>query len=276
MRLATMRLSETTRAAVETESGWILLPYGDVGDLLNTPNWRSAVNSALSASTEAPVADTDARFASVIATPRKVICCGLNYSDHILEMGRSLPTHPTLFAKYSDTLTGSTDPISAAGSRAVDWEAELAVVVGSELSEAGTEEAASAIAGYCVANDVSMRDWQNRTLQWFQGKNFTASTPLGPWLTTADEFDDDPTFVVEGWINDEQVQRGETASLVFSPVELLEYVSTFTTLRPGDVILTGTPGGVGQGMDPPRFAISGDVIRTHIEGLGTLINPVTV
>lgn len=274
MKLATLHIGEATRAAVHTESGWALLPHADVGDLLTEPDWRTLVDTTISASAAEVVPTGAVRFASVITAPRKIICAGLNYSDHILEMGRELPSHPTLFAKYSDTLTGSSAAISAAGSRAVDWEAELAVVVGSELTQAGTDQATSAIAGYCVANDVSMRDWQNRTLQWFQGKNFTASTPLGPWLTTADEFADDPNFTVEGWVNDEQVQRGDTATLVFSPAELLAYISSFTVLGPGDVVLTGTPGGVGQGMSPPRYAVSGDVIRTHIEGLGTLLNPI--
>lgn len=274
MKLATLVTDETTRAAVGTDSGWKLLPHTDVAELLAAPDRQAAVESALDSAEEVVAAD-EARFASVVTAPRKIICCGLNYSDHILEMGRELPSHPTLFAKYSDALTGSNETISAAGSRAVDWEAELAVVVGAELSRADAGEAASAIAGYCVANDVSMRDWQKRTLQWFQGKNFTASTPLGPWLTTADEFGAEPSFTVEGWINDERVQHGDTATLVFPPAALLSYISSFTTLRPGDVVLTGTPGGVGQGMRPPRFAVDGDVLRTRIEGLGTLTNTIT-
>jgi acylpyruvate hydrolase len=278
MKLATLVTDETTRAAVGTDSGWKLLAQTDVAELLAVPDRQAAVESARDSDVAGAgevVAADEARFASVVTAPRKIICCGLNYSDHILEMGRELPSHPTLFAKYSDTLTGSDEPISTAGSQAVDWEAELAVVVGGELSRAATGEAASAIAGYCVANDVSMRDWQKRTLQWFQGKNFTASTPLGPWMTTADEFDAEPSFTVEGWINDERVQHGDTSTLVFSPADLLAYISSFTTLRPGDVVLTGTPGGVGQGMQPPRFASPGDVLRTRIEGLGTLTNTIT-
>ena len=275
MKLAALHTADGTQAAVGTDSGWVPLPFADVAELLGADDWKTIVASALDTPPEL-IPDDDAKFTSIITTERKVICCGLNYSDHILEMGRDLPTHPTLFAKYTDTLTGPTDAVSAGASEAVDWEAELAVVVGARLTQSDREEASSAIAGYCVANDVSMRDWQKRTLQWFQGKNFTASTPLGPWLTTADEFGADPHFTVEGWINGERVQYGDTATLVFSPADLLSYISTFTLLRPGDVVLTGTPGGVGQGMQPPRFATPGDRIRTSISGLGTLENAITV
>lgn len=273
MKLATLRTDAGTQAAAGIDSGWVPLPYPDVAELLGADGWRAIAEAALDTG-DGVVPSADARLTSVVTTERKIICCGLNYSDHILEMGRDLPSHPTLFAKYSDTLTGPTDAISTAGSVAVDWEAELAVVVGTSLTRADKEEAASAIAGYCVANDVSMRDWQKRTLQWFQGKNFTASTPMGPWLTTTDDFETDPHFTVEGWINDERVQHGDTATLVFPPADLLAYISTFTTLNPGDVVLTGTPGGVGQGMQPPRYATEGDSIRTTITGLGTLENTI--
>ncbi|WP_166970039.1 fumarylacetoacetate hydrolase family protein [Brevibacterium atlanticum] len=276
MKLATLRTQSGTAAAAETNSGWALLPYSDIAELLTAGDWRSKAIAAVSAPSGDFVASSQAEFASVLTSPRKIICCGLNYSDHIREMGRALPRHPTLFAKYTDTLTGAHDAIATGGSNSVDWEAELAVIVGAQLTHASEDEASSAIAGYCVANDVSMRDWQKRTLQWFQGKNFTASTPLGPWLTTADEFDSDPHFTVEGWINDERVQCGDTSSLVFPPAQLLSYISGFTTLAPGDVILTGTPGGVGQGMQPPRYANPGDVIRTAASGLGELLNPITV
>src|SRR5699024_7410176 len=148
-------------------------------------------------------------------------------------MGRELPEFPTLFAKYADTLCGAHDGIRSDLSQKVDWEAELAVVVGAELTDATAAEAAAGIAGYTVANDVSMRDWQNRTLQWFQGKAFDASTPLGPVLVTADDFPPTPTFNVKGYVNGELVQNGDTSTLVFSPASLLQYISQFTTLRPG-------------------------------------------
>jgi 2-keto-4-pentenoate hydratase/2-oxohepta-3-ene-1,7-dioic acid hydratase in catechol pathway len=156
------------------------------------------------------------------------------------------------------------------GSGRVDWEAELAVVVGSELYQADVDQARAAIAGYTVANDVSMRDWQSRTLQWFQGKAWDATTPVGPVMVTPDEAGDE--FQVRGYVNGELVQDGNTRTLVFGPAQLLSYISQFTVLRPGDLVLTGTPGGVGMGMNPPRFLQDGDTLVTEIDGIGRLEN----
>lgn len=207
-----------------------------------------------------------------VPTPQKVICCGLNFSDHIQEMGRELPQHPTLFAKYPDTLIGPYDDIVLPSGHDVDWEAELAVVVGKELRGATPDEARDAIAGYTVANDISVRDWQRRTLQWFQGKAWDASTPVGPTVVTPDELDPVAGVDVVCRVNGVERQRGNTSRLVFDCATLLAYASTFTVLRPGDLILTGTPGGVGQGMTPPTFLADGDVVETEITGIGCLHN----
>ncbi|GGB31218.1 hypothetical protein GCM10011492_22280 [Flexivirga endophytica] len=207
-----------------------------------------------------------------IPTPQKVICCGLNFSDHIQEMGRELPSYPTLFAKYPDTLIGPYDDIVLPRGRRIDWEAELAVVVGKELRSATAEQARDAIAGYTVANDISVRDWQQRTLQWFQGKAWDATTPVGPVLVTPDELDPVAGVEVTCRVNGVERQRGNTRLLVFDCAALIAYASTFTVLRPGDLILTGTPGGVGQGMDPPTFLDDGDVVETEIPGIGCLRN----
>lgn len=271
MRLATLRTPQGTSAAVEVVEGFALLDAPDVSSLLAQPNGLKQAASA-QAGSSVEIASDEANFAALATRPVKVICCGLNYSDHILEMGRELPEYPTLFAKFADTLCGAHDDIRSNASQQVDWEAELAVVVGTELSHATFEQATAGIAGYTVANDVSMRDWQKRTLQWFQGKAFDASTPVGPVLVTADEFDEHPTFEVKGYVNDELVQHGDTSTLVFSPASLLQYISQFTTLRPGDVVLTGTPGGVGAGQVPPRFLKDGDVLKTEIPGVGVLEN----
>jgi acylpyruvate hydrolase len=277
MKLATLRTgADTTTAALEISAGTYLpLPYRDVGVLLADPEWRN-VATALAA---APAKDTDVRasdadLAPLLPSAGKVICCGLNYGDHIQEMGRELPEYPTLFAKYADTLTGAADTIDVHGSERVDWEAELAVVVGSPLFHADEDQAQQAIAGYTVANDVSMRDWQNRTLQWFQGKAFDATTPVGPVMVTPEEAAGD--FNVRGYVNGELVQSGNTGTLVFGPARLLSYISQFTILRPGDLVLTGTPGGVGMGMKPPRFLQDGDVLVTEIEGIGRLENRVRI
>jgi len=290
MRLATLRTDSqradgqrtdgngTTAALALGGDRYLPLPAADAGALLAVDGWRALVQEAVAADAAAPqsavVEVPQSGLAPLLPAAGKVICCGLNYGDHIQEMGRELPAYPTLFAKYADTLTGPADTIEVQGSERVDWEAELAVVVGAELFRADEEEARRGIAGFTVANDVSMRDWQNRTLQWFQGKAFDATTPLGPVMLTADEAEDD--FEVRGYVNGELVQRGNTATLVFGPARLLSYISQFTVLRPGDLVLTGTPGGVGMGMVPPRFLQDGDVITTEIDGIGRLENLIRI
>lgn len=278
MKLATLRTSGGGTTAVIGLGADAFLPvsYPNVGALLTDPNWRAVVEAAVEES-EAGRTTIDAGsaiFAPLVPEAGKVICCGLNYGDHIQEMGRDLPEYPTLFAKHADTLTGATDEIEIRGSEKVDWEAELAVVVGSPLFRASEEQAKEAIAGYTVANDVSMRDWQNRTLQWFQGKAFDATTPVGPVLVTPEDVTGD--FEVRGYVNGELVQEGNTRTLVFGPARLLSYISQFTILRPGDLVLTGTPGGVGMGMTPPRFLQDGDVLTTEIAGIGRLENPIRI
>lgn len=276
MKLATLRTGEnstTAALAVGTET-YLPLPYANVGTLLADSGWRNAVKAAVDAAPIGAVTASADCLAPLLPAAGKVICCGLNYADHILEMGRDLPEFPTLFAKYADTLTGATDTIDVYGSERVDWEAELAVVVGSRLFQADEAQAQAGIAGYTVANDVSMRDWQNRTLQWFQGKAFDATTPVGPVMLTSD--DAGSSFDVKGFVNGELVQSGNTATLVFGPAQLLSYISQFTVLRPGDLVLTGTPGGVGMGMKPPRFLRDGDVLTTEIAGIGSLQNIVRI
>jgi acylpyruvate hydrolase len=188
-------------------------------------------------------------------------------------MGHDLPSHPTLFAKFREALIGARDDIVLpAASHQVDWEAELALVIGRRVRHASASEAADAIAGFTVANDVSMRDWQYRSLEWLQGKTWEHATPVGPWLVTPDEVEPADGLRITCRVNGETVQDDSTADLVFDAADLVAYVSTFTVLRPGDVLLTGTPGGVGMARDPQRFLADGDVLETEIEGIGTLTN----
>ncbi|MGO4583465.1 fumarylacetoacetate hydrolase family protein [Arthrobacter sp. 2RAF6] len=277
MKLATLRTADggTTAALATGGNSYVPLPANDVGALLAVTDWRAIVAAAFAAASgSGTVSAPPSELAPLLPRAGKVICCGLNYADHIQEMGRELPEYPTLFSKYADTLIGPADTIHVHGSAKVDWEAELAVVVGSELFRADEDEARKAIAGYTVANDVSMRDWQNRTLQWFQGKAFDGTTPVGPVMVTADEIDGD--FEVRGYVNGKLVQSGNTGTLVFSPAQLLSYISQFTVLRPGDLVLTGTPGGVGMGMTPPRFLNDGDILTTEIIGIGRLENSIRI
>ena len=189
MKLATLRTAggSTTAALATGADSYLALPATDVGELLAQADWRAVVEAAAESKDQTVIAAADADLAPLLPHAGKVICCGLNYGDHIQEMGRELPEFPTLFAKYADTLVGADDAVEVHGSGRVDWEAELAVVVGSELYRADEDQAREAIAGYTVANDVSMRDWQNRTLQWFQGKAWDGTTPVGPVMLTADE-----------------------------------------------------------------------------------------
>jgi acylpyruvate hydrolase len=215
----------------------------------------------------------DADYAPVVPNPAKIICLGLNYEQHIREMGHDPPDVPTLFAKYSAALIGPRDAIVLpVVSDRVDWEAELAFVIGTPVRHADDRAARAAIAGYTICNDVSMRDWQRRTPQWLQGKTFESSTPVGPVLVTPDEVDDARDLGLRCEVDGEVRQDARTSDLVFDPVAVVRYVSQIVTLMPGDLISTGTPGGVGVGMDPPRFLQPGQIVRTVIDRIGELVN----
>lgn len=272
MRLATVRHGDGTRAAVGDDAGWVLLEETDAQSLFSAPDWRERAEEALRDPARSTV--DEGAFATPVPRPAKIFCCGLNYRDHIVETGRPVPEFPTLFAKFADTLTGPFDAIIVHDTDRVDWEAELAVVIGSEVHRADREQASTAILGYAIANDVSMRDWQQRTLQWLQGKAFDATNPLGPWLVTADEIEPKDGLRITCAINGEIMQDGDTAELVFDAADLVAYVSQITVLRPGDIVLTGTPGGVALGMDDPRWLRDGDVVTTAIDGIGELCNTI--
>lgn len=272
MRLRTVRTEDgDTRAEIRRDGRWSATTAADVGALLATPDWRSST-----APDGRAVAPADS--APVVTAPAKVLCCGHNYRAHITEMGRATPQFPTLFAKFADTLTAWDADIALPGpaeSVLLDWEAELAIVVGGTLSRAEPETALAAIAGFTVANDFSVRGWQRRTPQWLQGKAFDATTPLGPELVTPDEIDPAAGLRISCRVNGVEEQTGSTDDLVFDPAALLSYISRFTVLRPGDVVLTGTPSGVGIAADPPRYLRPGDVVETEIEGIGLLRNTIT-
>lgn len=212
-------------------------------------------------------------LAPVVPRPGKIVCVGLNYRTHITEMGRELPEHPTLFAKYPEALIGPRDDLRLpAESDRVDWEGELAVVIGRRVRRATDEEASAAIAGYSVLNDVTMRDYQYRTPQWLQGKTWESSTPFGPVLATAEEIPAGALLTTR--VDGEEVQRAAIDDLVFGPAELVCYISTIVTLEPGDVIATGTPGGVGHARRPGRYLAAGQTLSTSVDGIGELCNVV--
>ena len=271
MKLATIRLDRGHRAVRIDGDTATVLTAPDVGALLAEPGWRGAATT--STGTQIAVADLD--YAPLVPRPDKIICIGLNYRDHVAEMGREPPDHPTVFAKYRSSLIGAHDDIVLPPeSTMVDWEAELAIVIGSPIRRGDRDSATAAIAGFAVLNDVSMRDWQTRTTQFLQGKTFESSTPLGPWLVTPDEPGATPGAeqTIGCRVDGEVVQSSTTAELVFDCPTLVSYLSTIMTLLPGDVIATGTPGGVGAGRKPPRFLADGQIVETEISGVGALRN----
>ncbi len=276
MKLATIRTpAGTTAARIDGQMAGHL-PFVDLKELLEQPSWRELAAG--------PVGDTQPtvglEYAPLVPHPDKIICVGLNYRSHIREMGRDLPEYPALFAKFASALLGADDPIVLPlESGEVDWEAELALVVGATIRRATPAEAVDAIAGYAVANDVTARDWQWRTPEWLQGKTFDATTPLGPTLTTCDVVDPGrtgrPKLKIRCAVDGEVMQEANTDDLLFSPADLVAYVSRVLTLVPGDVILTGTPGGVGAGRSPKVFLKHGQTVEVSIEDLGVLTNVCT-
>ncbi|MGN6403116.1 fumarylacetoacetate hydrolase family protein, partial [Sinomonas sp.] len=212
-----------------------------------------------------------ADLAPVVPSPSKVFCVGLNYASHIKEMGRELPEYPTLFAKFADTLTGPFDDVELpVADQAIDWEAELVVVVGKRARRVGEDVAGDYIAGYTAANDISMRSYQFRTKEGLQGKVWEKSTPVGPVMVTPDELDRDAAITTT--VDGEERQRGSIGDLVHGPEFLVSYISEMITLNPGDLILTGTTGGVGHARRPEVYLTDGQTVTVAIEGIGELRN----
>jgi len=230
---------------------------------LNT--WLATHASALPA-----VAD-DARWASCVARPSKIICVGLNYRDHAAETGAAIPAEPILFAKSTTSLVGPYDDLTMPpGSVKCDWEVELAIIVGRRATLVSEADAMAYVAGYALHNDYSERAYQmERGGQWIKGKSWDTFAPLGPWLATRDEIPDPHALSLSLSVNGERLQHSSTAQLIFGVPQLVSYISHFMTLLPGDVISTGTPGGVGLGLKPPRYLVHGDVVELSADGLGT-------
>jgi acylpyruvate hydrolase len=272
VRLATIRTAGGTHAARLAGEELVLLRADDVGALLTEPDRVRATNDETGESV--PLAG--AEFATLVTLPTKTLWVGLNYRDHLVETGTPLPTYPTLFSKFTEALIGAHDDIILPSvSDEVDWEVELCVVIGRAARHVSATEALSVIAGYTVANDISVRDYQLRTHNSTQGKTFEHTTPVGPFLVTGDEVDDALDLEVGCEVDGELVQHDRTSELVFSSAELVSYCSDIVTLKPGDLISTGTPGGVGFTRQPPRFLNPGQVVRTFIEGLGECRNACT-
>lgn len=220
---------------------------------------------------DAPKIAADAvRLGPPVSLPGKIICIGLNYMDHAKETGATPPSEPLIFQKAASALSGPNDPIEIPrGSTKTDWEVELAIVIGKRAKYVEESEAMRCVAGYTVMNDVSERDFQKeRCGQWTKGKSHDTFAPLGPYLITTDEIRDPNNLDLYLDVNGKRMQSGNTSTMIFKIPFLISYLSQFMTLLPGDILSTGTPAGVGQGMDPPTFLQPGDVVELGVEGLG--------
>ncbi|MEQ8448614.1 MAG: fumarylacetoacetate hydrolase family protein [Nitratireductor sp.] len=217
-----------------------------------------------------PVLEEPQRLGPCVAGTGKFICIGLNFADHAAEAGLEVPPEPVIFMKATSAMSGPNDDIVIPrGSGATDWEVELGVVIGKPAKHVSQDEALDHVAGYCVVNDVSERDFQNkRSGQWTKGKSCDSFGPTGPWLVTRDEIADPQQLAMWLSVNGETMQNGSSATMVYGVAHLVSYLSQFMTLHPGDVVSTGTPPGVGQGLKPPRYLKPGDVVELGIEGLG--------
>jgi len=225
-----------------------------------------------------PHVSDEQRWASPIARPYKIICVGLNYADHAAESNAKVPDEPLLFSKYGNALNGPHDDVliprdlkHAGHSTHTDWEVELAIIIGKNAQYLSSEaQAEKHIAGYCVTHDVSERDFQkNRCGQWFKGKSCDTFLPLGPQLVTTNEVSDPANLNLELKVNGITRQSSNTKHMIFKPLFLVQYISQFLTLEAGDIICTGTPPGVGMGMNPPQYLKDGDLVELAVEGLGT-------
>ncbi|MBV9099811.1 MAG: fumarylacetoacetate hydrolase family protein [Candidatus Dormibacteraeota bacterium] len=270
MRLGTIRAGGGTRCVLVRDGAAVELPYADVVELLaGDPDWARVTPPSGAATHDV----TTVEWAPLVVRPGKIFCLGHNYRKHIAEMKRDMPSYPTLFAKFPEALIGARDDIVLpAVSEKPDWEAELGLVIGRAVRRESPERCADAIAGYTVVNDITMRDWQKRTLQWLQGKTFEASTPVGPVLVTPDELDGAHDLHLRCEVDGEVVQETQTSDMLFAPADIVSYISMVITLKPGDLVSTGTPGGVGDARTPPRYLRPGQRLRTSIEGIGELDN----
>src|SRR4051812_48108146 len=272
MRFASCRHAGRDFAAAILDD--VAVPLDGIGELgPETLGALPAVAPPRDAAGAIPLAELTLR--PLIPRAGKVICVGLNYLAHVGETGREIPEYPVLFTKFAEALVGPSEPIMLPPESAqVDYEGELAVIIGTAGRRIAPADALRHVAGYAIANDVTMRDFQYKTHQWLQGKAWEASTPLGPWLVTPDEVGDPGDLELRLSIDDRVLQEASTAQMMFDVPTLIGHISTFVTLRPGDVILTGTPGGVGFRREPQVFLRPGDTVRVEISAIGAIENAV--
>jgi len=270
MKLCRIKTNDGIKPAVMDADGTLRDLSGHISDVTaeTLAPEALAILSAIDHSDLPQIAGTHAPFLNDV---RRIFCIGLNYYDHAAEMNMAIPEHPILFMKACN-VSGATDPIVIPkGAEKTDWEVELGIVIGSRTLNVSEADALDHIAGFCMANDVSERDFQMAYGgHWVKGKSADSFAPVGPYLVTTDAVPDPQNLAMSLEVNGEQMQTGNTATMIFSVKQIVAHVSRFITLHPGDLILTGTPPGVGYGYKPPRFLKAGDVVTAQIAGLGTM------
>jgi 2-keto-4-pentenoate hydratase/2-oxohepta-3-ene-1,7-dioic acid hydratase in catechol pathway len=279
MKLASYRVASKETYGVVTDAGLIdLAPIAaDVGATLKDALERNSLATIRKwVSQQSATSPIDGvRFLPVIPRPEKILCVGINYRSHVQETGRDMPAHPMIFTRFADSQTGHLQPIiRPKASHKLDFEGELAVIIGKHARHVKADRALDYVAGYSAYNDGSVRDWQRHSIQFIPGKNFPQTGGFGPWLVTIDEIPDPSKLTLKTRLNGEVVQDARTDDLIFPVPELIEYCSTFTPLHPGDVIITGTTGGVGAFRQPPLWMKPGDVVEVDISGIGILRNTI--
>jgi 2-keto-4-pentenoate hydratase/2-oxohepta-3-ene-1,7-dioic acid hydratase in catechol pathway len=279
MRLATFRTSKNTTYGAVTGQGLVDLGkrlgkrYPDLRALLAADALEEARKAATGAAPD--YQEAEIAWLPVIPNPDKIVCVGLNYEEHRVETGRDKTENPALFLRVPESQVGHRQPIvKPRESSNLDYEAEIAVIIGKPGRRISQDKAWEHIAGYSCYNDGSVRDWQRHTIQWTAGKNFAATGGFGPWMVTSDEIPPGTVLTLSCRLNGEQMQHATTEMMIFKFPRLIEYISTFTTLLPGDVIVTGTPGGVGARRNPPVWMKVGDTVEIEIDKVGVLLNSI--
>lgn len=277
MKLAAFDAGQGRELAVVTDAGLVSITRAapalvtEMIDLIARWDTVGGAVADIARSRAADAALAEARLLAPIARPGKIMAIGLNYADHIAESGIETPAAQTWFSKATTAVNGPNDPIQIPKvSPFLDYEAEMVAIVGKGGRHISREAAPAALFGFCVGNDATVRDWQHRTSQWVVGKSFDSHAPFGPWITTSDEVGDPHGLDIRCLVNGESRQASNTGQLVFDVWAQVEHLSQAMTLEPGDVIFTGTPGGVGAAMTPRQFLKDGDVVRVEIDRLGAI------
>ena len=278
MRLATFSTAQGASYGIVTAKGIVDLKRylgNQYPDLLSLIAGNGYAEAGKHAGASPDYKESDISFLPVIPNPGKILCVGLNYQDHVVETGRDNTEQPAIFIRVAESQVGHKQPIvRPKESKNLDFEAEIAVIIGKAGRRITQKDAWSYIAGYSCYNDGSVRDWQRHTIQWTAGKNFTRTGGFGPWMVTADEIPPGTKLELSCRLNGERMQHATTDQMIFKIPKIIEYVSTWTTLQPGDVLVTGTPGGVGARRNPPVWMKPGDKVEVEIDKVGILENTI--